>query len=630
MATPPRLTVAEVVEALEARYGPALPDREFAPLDELVSCVLSQHSNDARTYPAFAELKRRFPTYEALMAADAAAIEELLKPAGLARAKTQRMRGALAEVFARVGAYDIGLLSDMPDREALAWLESLPGVGPKTAAVTLAFAFGRDVLPVDTHVFRVAKRLGWIGERVTEAQAHPLLARKTPKGLARRTHLTLIRHGRTICHARNPACGECPLVARCPWARKHQMGYHHSSPSRPKRMSQPVASSETFDLQRKLRCFASLSYGHAVVRAIDRANGTAWWSEIESVLGASSRIAQLWLGAPEALVDVFAGQGLARALIFGDSVAAQDLDLKASPAKVVAWARCERIRGLLEGVDVTSQVLDALVQMALRRLSLSIQPVAVGEWALGVVGDTSPLRLLCFGHPTTVLEETAMLRSWFDGLRRHGLPGVLIETIAWTPEAFLKYELEHMPMRERYRYVSVRSMTTDLDAERLVRKVGFALPLTPERLRELVAMRTREETEEMRASHRWRHVTLGYGSLADVLWVVQIHELRFPTATQAGTTLDIPDRIRTLARSQLINAIERDELLEAWGHLQSVRRHLQWLGMTLDIMPENPAKLARLALAFGYDDANKFLEYHQRVTQCVRTLVEESRERLRA
>lgn len=629
MAAPPRLTVAEVVEILEARFGPALPDRDFAPLDELVSCILSQHSNDARTYPAFAALKERYPTYESLMASEPAEIETLLKPAGLARAKTQRMRSALAEIHRRVGAYDIGHLGQLSDRDALAWLESLPGVGPKTAAVTLAFAFGRDVLPVDTHVFRVAKRLGWISERVTEAKAHPLLAKKTPQGLARRTHLLLIRHGRTLCHARKPLCDACPFAARCRWA----ISYHHSSsakPLRPKRMSQPVASSETFELQRKLHCFAGLSHGPAIVRAIDRAQGASFWPAIEADPKVASRVARLWTRAPEALVEVFADSELARAMLGGSEVTSTSLDAVASPTKVVGWARRERLRCLLTDDGGSTMIFDGLVRHALRRLSLSIQPVAVGDWALQAVTESSPLRLLCFGSSSTVIEEVTLLQSWFDGLRRHGLHGEPVEAVAWTEEAFIKYELEHMPMSERYRYVSARAVNSNDDMERLVRKVAFALPLTPERLRELVAMRTRETTEAMRSSHRWRHVALGLGGLADLLWIVQVYELRYPTATQAGTRIDVPERIRTLARSQLINALERDEMLEAWGHLRAVRSSMQWLGMTPDIMPENPAKLARLALVFGYDDGNRFLDYHEKVTRFVRGMVEESMERLRA
>lgn len=221
-----------------------------------------------------------------------------------------------------------------------------------------------------------------------------------------------------------------------------------------------------------------------------------------------------------------------------------------------------------------------------------------------------------------------MLKSWLDGLRRSGFD-IEVEPTAWTWEGFVKYELEHMPMRERYALVSARSVAGDGELAVNVRKVGFAIPLTPERLRELVNMRHRQETEEMRPSHRWRHVTLGLGSLSDILWIVQVHELRYPTATQAGSTLDIPERIRTLSRAQLINAVERDELLEAWTHLQAVRYRLQWLGLTPEVLPENPAKLARLGLAFGYEDGNAFLAYHQRVVELVRSLIDESRERLR-
>jgi endonuclease-3 len=641
MAARPRLTVLEVVEALEAHDGPAVPDRDFAPLDELVSCILSQHSNDARTYPAFAEMKRAFPSWEALMAAPAEAIEEILKPAGLAKEKTRRMRAALADVFEREGAYAIDHLAALPDRDALAWLESLPGVGPKTAAVTLAFAFGRDVLPVDTHVYRVGKRLGWISEGVSEAKSHKVLAKKTPKGLARRAHLALIRHGRLRCHARNPACESCPLVARCLWAAKHQIGYHHSASATPThraRMSQPVtAPTPVFDTARKQRCFAEYSFGHAVVRSVDRApQSSDIWPQLEASGSAAERVAEVWLHAAALLPGLLEDPILSAHLLGAAPLAVEEPDRTASPAVVAQWAQRKLSSAALPPFDpvsagaIMSDVLDSLVQMAVRRLSLSVQAVALGEWAMRAVGGSAPVRLLCFGLSSTVVEETALLRSWFDGLRRHGFNQLEIEPVAWTWEAFIKYELEHMPMRERYSLVSARSIAGEVEAAQRVRRVGFALPITPERLRELVVVRHRQETEEMRPSHRWRHVSLGYGSLADLLWIVQIHELRFPTATQAGSTVDGAERIKTLARAQLVNAVERDGLLEAWHHLHSVRLHLGWLGLTPEVVPENPAKLARLALAFGYDDANAFLAYHQRVVEFVRALVEESRERLRA
>lgn len=571
------------------------------------------------------------------MAAPAEDVESILKPAGLAREKTRRMRAALAEIHARQGSFAIDVLTSMGDKEALAWLESLPGVGPKTAAVTLAFAFGRDVLPVDTHVYRVAKRLGWIPDGVSEAKSHAVLAKKTPKGLARRAHLALIRHGRLRCHARRPACEGCPLVERCPWAAKHQIGYHHSASAKPirrARMSQPVtAPTPTFDTARKQRCFAGYPYGHAVVRAIDRyERASEIWPKLEASGEAADRVAQVWLHAASILPRL-----LEIGLADEASVAVAEMpDRTASPAVVTQWAEQHMDSAAMPPFDpavagaLMSEVLDGLVQMAVRRLSLSLSTVALGEWAMHAIGGTAPLRLLCFGLSSTVVEETALLRSWFDGLRRHGFTQFEIEPVAWTWEAFIKYELEHMPMRERYGMVSARTITGDPEMAQKVSRVGFALPLTPERLRELVVVRHRQETEEMRSSHRWRHVSLGYGSLADLLWIVQIHELRFPTATQAGSTTDGGERIRALARAQLINTIERDGLLEAWHHLSSVRLHLLWLGLTPEVVPENPAKLARLALAFGYDDANAFLAYHQRVIEFVRALVEESRERLRA
>jgi len=629
MAVRPRLTVREAVERLEALAGPAVPERAFAPLDELVSCILSQHSNDERTYPAFAELRRRYPEWSVLMAAPVAELEAVLKPAGLAREKTKRMRAALSAIFERVGDYSIDHLAQMSDKDAHAWLMALPGVGPKTAAVTLAFAFGRDRFPVDTHVHRVAQRLGWVGVKVDATRAHELLARKVPRGWALRTHLALIRHGRTLCTARSPRCSECPLLEGCPWGKRHQIGYHLSAPKRAvRRMSQPV-SAPTIDTSRKHACFGARPYASAIAKQIDRASNAAeFWDRLNESPDLCDEVAALWLRAAALLPDM-----VERYEAVCDAVL-EEPERTAPPSTVAAWAKARWLRAIREsGTDLLpgeaiTQIIDDLVRLGTARLSLSLHCVALGELAIGAMGGSQPLRVLCFGNSSTVVEETAMLKSWLDGLRRHGFE-IEIEPTAWTWEGFVKYELEHMPMRERYALVSARAVAGNADVAVQVRKVGFAIPLTPERLRELVNMRHRQETEEMRPSHRWRHVTLGFGSLSDVLWIVHVHELRYPTATQAGSSLDIPERIRTLSRAQLINTVERDELLEAWAHLQAVRYRLQWLGLTPEVLPENPAKLARLALAFGYDDGNAFLAYHQRVVELVRSLVDESRERLR-
>ncbi len=139
---------------------------------------------------------------------------------GLAHTKAPRIKSILAAISARTGEPDLSELGAMTDAEAEAYLTSLPGVGPKTAACVLLFALERPVMPVDTHVHRVARRLGILDERVTAEQAHPILTELAGPDAADiyATHVDFVRHGRRICHARRPECGVCPLAPLCPSA----------------------------------------------------------------------------------------------------------------------------------------------------------------------------------------------------------------------------------------------------------------------------------------------------------------------------------------------------------------------------------------------------------------------------
>lgn len=206
-----------MLTTLEDVYGRAEYVRRFDPLDELVSCILSQHTTDATSYPTFEHLRRSVPAWDDVEALGVEGLAEIIRPAGLALQKARSIVGCLKAIRERFGSYSLDELSVLSDDEARAILESLPGVGPKTAAIVLCFAFGRDVVPVDTHVYRVSWRLGFISEGVGEAKAHPLLDRAVPKGLAFRFHMALIAHGRATCRARNPACVRCVVAASCRW-----------------------------------------------------------------------------------------------------------------------------------------------------------------------------------------------------------------------------------------------------------------------------------------------------------------------------------------------------------------------------------------------------------------------------
>jgi endonuclease III len=208
----------EIIELLRSEYGdpPRRPRRD--PLDELVLGVLSQNTSDANSGRAFARLKDAFPNWQSLLAADIQRIEEAIRPGGLAPTKAVRIKSLLAEIERRHGSFDLRFLGDLPVAESRSWLESLPGVGPKTAAVVLLFSLDRPTLPVDTHVHRVARRLGLAPEKASAAQTQSLLEPLLAREEVYPFHMYLIQHGRRTCFARRPRCPVCVLRRGCPSA----------------------------------------------------------------------------------------------------------------------------------------------------------------------------------------------------------------------------------------------------------------------------------------------------------------------------------------------------------------------------------------------------------------------------
>ena len=211
----------EAADILDDFYGRPMLSPRYAAVDELIFTVLSQNTADVNTERTFASLKARFPDWTSARDGSPEDIEEAISLGGLAHTKAPRIKKILEAISARTGAPDLSELDGMSDREAVDHLVALPGVGPKTAACVLLFALERPVMPVDTHVHRVARRLGVIDDKVTADQAHPLLTELAgPDDAAQvyAVHVDFVRHGRRICHARRPACGECPLASMCPSA----------------------------------------------------------------------------------------------------------------------------------------------------------------------------------------------------------------------------------------------------------------------------------------------------------------------------------------------------------------------------------------------------------------------------
>lgn len=214
-----------VHEQLLDVYGQPQWRPHLDPISELVSTILSQNTSDVNRDRAFDRLRTRFATWEMVREAPEEAIEEAIRPAGLARLKAPRIKQALEYITREQGELSLDFLEDLPVEEAKEWLTQIKGIGPKTAAIILLFSLGMPAFPVDTHVHRVTRRLGLIGPKVSAEKAHRLLEDLLPEDTYYAFHLNVIRHGREICHARNPKCEICPLRNRCDY-------YFHSSHSR--------------------------------------------------------------------------------------------------------------------------------------------------------------------------------------------------------------------------------------------------------------------------------------------------------------------------------------------------------------------------------------------------------------
>ncbi len=214
-----RAKLEAVLHLLCDDYGPRERSGSRDPIDELVLTILSQNTSDRNSGRAFRLLKAAYPTYEAVLAAPTTDLYEVIKVAGLGNIKAPRIQAVLAELLARRSNFDLSFLRQLPLAEAKSWLTSLPGIGPKTAGCVLCFACDLPVLAVDTHIHRVAQRLGLIGPKVNADQAHDLLEAALLPAEVYEFHVNMILHGRQICHAQRPECERCPLQQVCEYYR---------------------------------------------------------------------------------------------------------------------------------------------------------------------------------------------------------------------------------------------------------------------------------------------------------------------------------------------------------------------------------------------------------------------------
>ena len=212
-----RSLAAVVLERLGERYGhPAWTGPRLDAVSELVLTILSQNTADTNSFRAFTALRERYATWDDVLAAPTDELTDVIRPGGLAPTKAPRIQHALAEVrSATDGSWDLGFLAVLPMDAARDWLVALPGIGRKTASIILLFNFGRPAMPVDTHVHRVATRLGMLPPRTPFDRAHDLLEEALASDEMYPFHVETIRHGRDTCRAPRPICGLCPMTDVC-------------------------------------------------------------------------------------------------------------------------------------------------------------------------------------------------------------------------------------------------------------------------------------------------------------------------------------------------------------------------------------------------------------------------------
>jgi len=212
-----------ILDLMQQEYGPRRWQPAQDPVSELIFTILSQNTSDTNSKRAYKSLVDKFSDWETVAVAGADQIARSIKTGGLAEVKARRIKHILEEINKRRGYLDLGFLGELPLYEAKSWLRQLPGVGPKTAACVLLFSLGRPALPVDTHVFRVANRLGLIDSKTSPERAHDLLEAMIPSEDVYRFHVYMVEHGRRVCKSQRPRCSLCVLRETCHFYREDNL-----------------------------------------------------------------------------------------------------------------------------------------------------------------------------------------------------------------------------------------------------------------------------------------------------------------------------------------------------------------------------------------------------------------------
>ena len=240
--------IAKVVELMAQEYGPFPEERRLPPTEEMVFTILSQHTSDINSGRAFARLMERFGSLDAVARGDIAEIERAIAPGGLAKVKAPRIKEVLQKVLElNGGSLDLSFLREMPLAEAKAWLRQLPGIGPKSAGIVLNFSLGMPAMAIDTHIYRVCQRLRAIDSKTNADKAHEIMEAKVPPDEVFNFHVAFINHGRRVCRAQRPLCGECVVGDMCPSRRRlmAEMAKGENGSAKSRRPVKPITDSGT-------------------------------------------------------------------------------------------------------------------------------------------------------------------------------------------------------------------------------------------------------------------------------------------------------------------------------------------------------------------------------------------------
>ncbi|HEX8773238.1 MAG TPA: hypothetical protein VF735_06495 [Pyrinomonadaceae bacterium] len=210
-----------IIQNLERAYGVPENLRASDPLDMLIQIILSQATSDVNSHRTFAALKKRFPSWEQALRARERTIADCIRSGGLANQKAAVIKSILRQIKEEHGTLDLSFLQELSAEDATHYLSQFRGIGPKTVACTLLFACRKEVFPLDTHIFRILRRVGLIPQKSTDRRAHEIMNRLVPRGKFYSFHVNLIRHGRALCRPRDPLCERCPIVEYCDYGHEH-------------------------------------------------------------------------------------------------------------------------------------------------------------------------------------------------------------------------------------------------------------------------------------------------------------------------------------------------------------------------------------------------------------------------